>query len=159
MKTIQKPQISDKNKRKNLKRKKFKYRKQTTRNFLESSMYNTNVEKIGEVRSIDIQEKKCRKSIQSYSTLLQDLRNTKRDSKQKSREMTNVQMVPYEIPFVYSLEVEGEILCQMKKRIEIIKQTMLTTDVESISLDWKQVGGDINNVLCRYRGCFVEKNK
>lgn len=159
MKIAQEPQVLDKNKKENLKNEKGKYRNQPKGNFLESPTYNINVERIGEVRSINIQEKKCIKSFQSYSDLLQDLRNTKKDSKYKSSEMTNVQVVPYEIPAAYSLEIEEETLCQIKKRLEIIKQSMPITDVESISLDWKQIGGDINNALCRYRRRFVEKNK
>lgn len=107
--------------------------------------------------SIDIRINMGRNS-EKFSALLQDLKIAEEDRGQKFMEIINLQMKPYEIPAMYSLEFEGSILHVMEKRLDIISKNMFKTETESISFDWKQIGGDINNAICKYRGCYVEKN-
>lgn len=109
-------------------------------------------------RKKSIQIRKLKRDVTNYLDLLLSLTKVQTGNEYRSQEMVNVQKLPYKIPAVYSLDMEMGILCLMKERIDIISQNMCRTDVEAISSDWKNVGGDINNAICRCRGCYVEKN-
>lgn len=125
-----------------------------TRHFTEMSIYNNKgKEKINEANPIGIRFQIEKKDSKDCSALFRNLKCVEEHRGKKLIEIVNLQMLPYEIPDMYSLEFERSILHVMEKRLDVISNNMYRTDAESVSLDWKQVGGDINNAICKYRGC------
>lgn len=59
--------------------------------------------------------------------------------------------VPYEIPVFYSLDHEKYTIATMNKRIRIIKEKLIKSDKESLAVDWRNVGRDIDEASIRCR--------
>lgn len=66
-------------------------------------------------------------------------------------------MVPYEIPEFYSLQREIEDLAIMKKRLDILSERMCKKDIDFIESDWKKMGGDIREAICKSRRSYIGK--
>lgn len=154
-----KQKIKNPSKEKGINNQKPQSSKPITGNFFEKPLYNKSKRKAEEISSINNQMETCKKtSISYYSTLLQNLNKAHEERKKYSAELINSNILPYEIPTMYSLEAETKTLCIMRKRLDIISKSILRSDVESMSFDWEQIGGDINHAIFRFQRRYTERN-
>lgn len=102
------------------------------------------------VINIDIIEYERRgkqKQTMNYVALFQKLTEIADDEKIIRQMDTGI--VPYEIPKVYSLKQDIEELAMIKKRTDVLKRYMCRKDIDAMSGDWKKVGEDINEAICK----------
>lgn len=155
MKKIQKPHDSNKIKNKNTK----------SRFQIVSSAHNYYKVVMNEFEKIEIKEygKNTKKRTNEaasteYWMLPKILKKIEINGERKKVVAIDVQMVPYKIPAMYSLEYEEDAVILMKKRMDIISKSICRTDLESIALDWKRLGEDLHGAICKCRRSCVEKN-
>ena len=65
----------------------------------------------------------------------------------------------YEIPLVYSLEAEKKRIAVMKRRRKILCEKILRRDEELIASDWKEIGGDIDGAIRKFRRIYAGNSK
>lgn len=95
----------------------------------------------------------------NYSDLIQSLNTIKKKDIQKYIKMMDTHIVQYEIPLVYSLEAEKKRIAVMKRRRKILCEKILRRDEELIASDWKEIGGDIDGAIRKFRRIYAGNSK
>ena len=94
-----------------------------------------------------------KKDMLDYSFLFGSRKETRvgRNQGKVMEEMLSTKTLPYKIPDIYALEQEERAVAIMRKRIEKINEDLIRREEESLALDWKKVGGDLNAAFRRYK--------
>lgn len=94
--------------------------------------------------------------VSEYISLFQMLEDAKKENKYIKK--MDTKLVPYEIPEFYSLQKDIEDIALIRKKIDVLNQKICRKDTESLISDWKKVGRDLNEAICKSRRMYADES-
>ena len=90
----------------------------------------------------------CVRKYVNYKAFYNKLNQNKEEK--RYFEWLNTEILPYNIPSFYSLDIVAKDIGDMEKRLDVIADEFGKSDMEAIALDWEKIGEDINEAIYKF---------